>query len=501
VLDTVTSPSRTQSWSDDALGNWSSVTTNGTQQNRTHNQQNEATVVGGNNLTFDNNGNTTTNETGKTLIYDAWNRLVKVKSGSNTLSSYQFDALGRRIVENSGTARDLYFSSQWQVLEERINGVANAQYVWSPVYVDALVERDRDPTGGGNMTERLYVQQDANWNVTALVNTSGTVLERYVYDPFGAVTFLTASFSTLSSSAYAWIYLFQGGRYDPATKLFQFRHRDYSPSLGRWLQLDPIAFAGADTDLYRCLHDSPLCSSDPTGLYGPDDLYPANGPRPNPYRPGTPSYNRPSGSWPATLYYKNGPVNTGPFDANPANWNSAWQQYKKGCFGYSFVQTGWDKPLAVPGTAWFLTLAQALAYQTSLGGPNQATILGWQVAYDPKLHDPVTNAPHNPNLLPGQFNPADFPGSTNNPTNVANLHQRPGTAWFWAFANHGYSPDISGTPPTIYHTRPQGVRPNAGLPHDPTNPGTTSVWQTYYVVVPKPPPPPGPPKAMEFCFP
>jgi hypothetical protein len=198
VLDTVASPSRTQSWTFDALGNWSSVTTNGTQQTRSHNQQNEATVVGGNNLSFDNNGNTTTDDTGKTLIYDAWNRLVKVKSGSTTLASYQFDALGRRIIENSGTARDLYFSNQWQVLEERVNGVANIQYVWSPVYVDALAERDRDPSGGGNMIERLYVQQDANWNVTALVSSLGVVLERYDYDPFGAVSYLTPAFATIA---------------------------------------------------------------------------------------------------------------------------------------------------------------------------------------------------------------------------------------------------------------------------------------------------------------
>ena len=40
-------------------------------------------------------------------------------------------------------------------------------------------------TGSGTLSERLWVQQDDNWNVTALVNGSGGVEERYAYDPYG----------------------------------------------------------------------------------------------------------------------------------------------------------------------------------------------------------------------------------------------------------------------------------------------------------------------------
>ena len=44
-------------------------------------------VVGSASLVFDKNGNMTTDEQGRTLIYDAWNRLVTVKNGSTTLAS------------------------------------------------------------------------------------------------------------------------------------------------------------------------------------------------------------------------------------------------------------------------------------------------------------------------------------------------------------------------------------------------------------------------------
>src|SRR5205823_4058776 len=69
VPDTVASPSHSQSWGLDALGNWSSVTTDGTTQTRTANQQNEITAISGQTTpTYDSNGNMTTDQTGKTLV-------------------------------------------------------------------------------------------------------------------------------------------------------------------------------------------------------------------------------------------------------------------------------------------------------------------------------------------------------------------------------------------------------------------------------------------------
>jgi RHS repeat-associated protein len=267
--DTISSPSHSITWSPDALGNFSSTTTDGgSAVNNSFNKQNEETAAGSANLTFDNNGNTTTDDNSKTLVYDAWNRLVAYKNGATVLESYQYDALNRRIIQNPGTATDLYYSSDWQVLEERTGGVSTAtiQYVWSPVYVDALVLRDRSTQNNGTLDERLWVQQDANWNVTALLNGSGSVVERYVYDPYGKVTFLTVSWGTLSVSGYAWICLFQGGRFDPTTGLYNFRHRDTSPSLQRWVRLDPIGPSTWETNLYRYDSNRPPLFTDSSGL-------------------------------------------------------------------------------------------------------------------------------------------------------------------------------------------------------------------------------------------
>jgi len=267
-LDTVSSPSHSQSWTPDALGNFSSITTDGTAITRTHNQQNEITGVGSNSLVFDKNGNITTDEQGRTLVYDGWNRLVAVKNGSTTLASYKFDGTGRRIVETAGTnTRDLFFDN-WSVLEERLNGAttADVQHVWSPVYVNALILRDRSTLHNGTLDERLWVQQEANWDVTALMDNTGSIVERYVYDPYGQVTFLNGSWGTITASNYDSRYLFQGERIDPATALYHMDRRDYSATLGRWISVDPLGFKARDNNLYRFESNRPAYSSDPWGL-------------------------------------------------------------------------------------------------------------------------------------------------------------------------------------------------------------------------------------------
>ncbi len=197
-LDAISgTPTASQSWDLDALGNFTSVTTNGTTVDNTANQQNEYTALGSATPTYDANGNMTTDETGQQYVYDAWNRLVAVKDSSGDVeASYSYDGLGRRVTETHGdTTTALYFSSAGQVLEEQVGGVTQARNVWSPVYVNALILRDQSSEGDGTLDQRLYVMQDANWNVTGLVNTSGAVVERYVYSPYGVATVLAPDWS------------------------------------------------------------------------------------------------------------------------------------------------------------------------------------------------------------------------------------------------------------------------------------------------------------------
>jgi len=266
--DVTGSPSNSQSWDYDAVGNWDSITTNSTTQTRTANKQNEITAVSGATTpTYDSNGNLTTDENNYRFVYDAWNKVVQVKNSSNVvIVTYGRDAMHRHVTDTVGsTVTDRFFSSDWQLLESKTGSNTITRNVWSPVYVDGLVLRDRDTDANGTLDERLYSMQDANWNTTALANAGGTVQERYTYAPFGQVTFRDGSGSTLSASAKDWVFLHQGGERIAAGD-YEFRNRVYSPSLGRWLSNDPLGFEVGDQNWYRAIGNNPGNGEDPEGL-------------------------------------------------------------------------------------------------------------------------------------------------------------------------------------------------------------------------------------------
>jgi len=268
--DVTGSPSYSQSWDYDAVGNWDSITTNSTTQTRSANKQNEITSVSGATTpVYDSNGNLTTDENNYRFVYDAWNRVVQVKNSSNVvIVTYGRDALHRHVTDTVGsTVTDRFFSGDWQLLETKVGSNTVTRNVWSPVYVDGLVLRDRDTDGNGSLDERLYALQDANWNTTALVNAGGTVQERYTYTPFGQVTFRDGSGSTLSGSAKDWVFLHQGGERIAAGD-YEFRNRVYSPSLGRWLSNDPLGFDAGDQNWYRAVGNNLGNGLDPSGLEG-----------------------------------------------------------------------------------------------------------------------------------------------------------------------------------------------------------------------------------------
>lgn len=285
-----------QQWAFDALGNWTTLTTDGATENRTANAQNQYTSVGSSALTYSANGNLTTDEEGRTLIYDAWNRLISVKnSGGTLLARYGYDGMNRRISEQVATdsipdaataaIRDLFYSANWQVLEERVRSAgvipatADTRYVWSPMYVDAMVLRDRDAdgnsgTGLGGLEERVYALQDGNWNTTALIaaagvpgKVAGDVIQRFTYSAYGVVTMLTTAWEKqLTPPAIPLRILFQGLMDEEISGLIHARNREYSPLLGRFFTPDtlnsPLTYAD---NLYAFANNSPASFTDPTG--------------------------------------------------------------------------------------------------------------------------------------------------------------------------------------------------------------------------------------------
>jgi hypothetical protein len=101
-----------------------------------------------------------------------------------------------------------------------------------------LILRDRSVSG--TLDVRLYAMQDANWNVTGIVNTTGAVQERYNYSAYGALTFLNSSFNPIESSEFEWETTYCVYRYDVAVDAQLVRNRWLSSTLGCWLSTEDI---------------------------------------------------------------------------------------------------------------------------------------------------------------------------------------------------------------------------------------------------------------------
>ncbi|MFN9972347.1 MAG: RHS repeat domain-containing protein, partial [Phycisphaerae bacterium] len=90
----------------------------------------------------------------------------------------------------------------------------------------------------------LYALQDANWNITAVMEASGTIVERFLYKPYGQSMVLDANFGADSDgiSDYAWEYRFTSREFDGETGLNYFRARFYHDEIGRFVSRDPMGF-------------------------------------------------------------------------------------------------------------------------------------------------------------------------------------------------------------------------------------------------------------------
>jgi RHS repeat-associated protein len=107
-----------------------------------------------------------------------------------------------------------------------------------------------------------------NFNVLSILSSTGTVLERYGYMPYGQAEVLTASFTAdsdgLSDSKND--ITFTGQWYDSESRLMLYRHRYYHPVLGTFCSRDPIGYEGSKWNLYEYVGGRALIAVDPRGL-------------------------------------------------------------------------------------------------------------------------------------------------------------------------------------------------------------------------------------------
>ncbi|MEQ1830777.1 MAG: RHS repeat-associated core domain-containing protein, partial [Pirellula sp.] len=264
----------TQSWSLTSVGDWSSITTNGTSQTRTHGPTHELLTAGGQNVTTDVKGNITvlpsnllTPASTLGLVYDFDNKMKSADVGNNSSVDveYKYDALGRRVGRSGSSGSYAYVQADQQTLVDYGLGDAPSSPLYRYVYgsyIDEPVVRK----GAGSGGTIYYYHRNQQYSITAITNSSAVVTERYAYQAYGEPTILDGSGSVISSSSINNRYTYTGREWDGTVGLYHFRARWMSGLTGRFLSRDPMGYYDGK-GLYNCALLSPLAFVDPLGLY------------------------------------------------------------------------------------------------------------------------------------------------------------------------------------------------------------------------------------------
>jgi RHS repeat-associated protein len=228
------------------------VPVSGTTSYGAANVDNGYTTVGTASLTYDTNQNLTYDGF-NTLTYDVENRLIQAKNATAGTSQYFYDPLGHRKEKVVGTVTTQFvLIGNEEIADFSGTGVGTAQSLTVRGVGGLPVAAIAPATGVA-----VYYHHDALGSTVA-VTQAGTAgaADLYTYGEFGA------------TGAGNWAtYRFAGYRYDAETGLYYVNARYYSPKLGRFLQTDPIGYAGG-RNLYGYVGNDPVNGRDPAGTCG-----------------------------------------------------------------------------------------------------------------------------------------------------------------------------------------------------------------------------------------
>ena len=224
-----------QSWNLSTVGDWNSVTTNGTAQSRTHGPTHELLTAAGQNVTTDIKGNITLipaalRANGQALAhtYDFDNRMVTANVGNNSIVevSHKYDALGRRVARTEGSTTTVFALSGQQVICDYAAGAAPSASIYRYLYGSYIDEPELRVTTTGSV--KTYYHRNQQYSVVALTSSTGAVQERYAYTAYGEPTITNASGTILISSAQQNRYLYTGQGWDNVTRVIEY------PPAGKW---------------------------------------------------------------------------------------------------------------------------------------------------------------------------------------------------------------------------------------------------------------------------
>ena len=261
----------------DSIGNrqWSSA--NAVTNAFAANSLNQYTQIDAAQMVYDADGNLT-NDGRFSYAYDAENRLVSAcpvtpVEGSLAVENH-YDHRHRRArkivrrYDGSGWQPHETHTFVWDDMNFVLERIAFAdgttrtvEYFWG----NDLSGTEQGAGGVGGLIAvsidgSFYIPcYDHNGNIVCYVSETGVIAGQYVYDPYGNVI---EHYGTMPNQ---FNFGFSTKYYDREVDLVGYQYRFLRPSLGRWLNRDPIEEAGGE-NLYAFCRNSPSRMYDVWGL-------------------------------------------------------------------------------------------------------------------------------------------------------------------------------------------------------------------------------------------
>ena len=230
---------------------------------------------------YDASGNTTAITTGSSstsMTWDAEGRLASDKpAGATNATTYLYDPAGNLLARTTGTTTTLFLGPD----ELIYNGtaVSGTRYYSEPNGLTIVRQG----------TTETFQSTDAHGTATVAIDANtGTQTRRYL-DPFGNPR-------GIAPTTWAGDKGFVGGTADPTTGLTNLGAREYQPTTGRFLDVDPNFNAANPQSWngYAYSNNDPTNLSDPSGKCprdvcndvggdgNPNPAYPVRAPKPKP---------------------------------------------------------------------------------------------------------------------------------------------------------------------------------------------------------------------------
>jgi RHS repeat-associated protein len=219
----------------------------------TVNGLNQVTATGSTSVSHDARGNVSAiGAAGYT--YNAAGRLTQDGASGRLL---YYDPLGRLsnvIPANWSSYRISLYAGTQAIAEDAGYGTILRRFVFGPGIDEPLVWYE-----GSGISDRRWLHADERGSIVAVSNDSGAVTAINRYDEYGVP----------QSGAITGRFGYTGQAWIPELGLYYYRARIYNPSLGRFMQTDPVGY-NAGMNVYAYVRGDPVNWTDPSGLGDPD---------------------------------------------------------------------------------------------------------------------------------------------------------------------------------------------------------------------------------------